>query len=184
MDLISAKVDASTASKKSGKHVYIIQDAKDDTELIITAKHPGDSSQVFVTYLNGSEVATPEAPSKPEKVAKKAEAKPEPIKTKQNKKVKTTSQSAIGAKSPKAVVKKAVKKVAAKKDRKATTHVDAVKKLVAQGAKKVTLSISKALERSKKALLYRASNGSPLGKYYLADYKDKTKQVEFLVKDR
>jgi uncharacterized membrane protein len=93
-----------------------------------------------------------------------------------------TTKTGAKAKLPKAK-KVAAKKVAKKSnDRKAISGEARVKALIANGAKKVTLSIADALKRSAKDSLYRASNGSPLGKYYLADYKDKTKKVEFLVK--
>lgn len=160
MDLISAKVEAAKASKKSRKHCFIVVDA--EGECAISEKHPGPKATIMATYLNGSEVATPAAPEE----AVKKDVGP---KTKTNKKMKA--------------VKKGGKKISAKKaDRKPVTGADVVKTRIAAGAKKQTLSIKKALELAKKgSTLYRASNGSDLGKYYLDGYKNKEKEIEFLV---
>jgi len=73
-------------------------------------------------------------------------------------------------KTKKKAVKKVTKKSAKKNDRKPE-------------GKKVKIKISKAIELAKKgSSVYRASNGSPFGLYYLAKVKDKSREMELIVK--
>lgn len=186
MDLISAKVEAAERSRKDRKPVFV--SVLPDGECELVAKYPGPE-KALAYFVNGSEKPVPsqseiEASVKPAKKETKAKESPD---KKVSKKMKTTSQSAIGAKSPKAKKAggaKGSKPVKKTTDRKAVTGADAIKRLLGAGAKKVTLSVKKALEKSKDNYLYRASNGSPLGKYYLAEYKDKDAEIEFLVKTK
>lgn len=162
MDLISAKVEAAERSRKEKKTVYLF--VQDDGEVELSTKHPGPKATHC--FKNGSEAKLEDVPVEASKPV-------EEPKSKKEKKVKT-NKKAGGAKGSKTAKKTT--------DRKAVTGADAIKRLLGAGAKKVTLSVKKALEKSKDNYLYRASNGSPLGKYYLAEYKDKDAEIEFLVK--
>lgn len=73
---------------------------------------------------------------------------------------------------------KKVKKVAKKKvAKKATAPRKAIE------GKKMKITVKKALELAKKgSQIFRASNGSPFGKYYLDKIQNKEKEMELIVR--
>lgn len=157
LGLIEARVEAAKQTK-SGKTRYIVVDA--DGDCTVEVKSPANLSNLAAVYRNGSEDKTakeftPE-PETAAPVTKKGKAKKEKV-------MKTTKG------------KKAVAKKSAPKDRKAVAM---------PVGKKMKLTVAAALAKAKKgASLYRASNGSPLGTYYLSKYNNKEKEIEFIVKD-
>jgi hypothetical protein len=141
MDLITAKVEAASASK-GGKKVFINVDK--DGECTLGKFDPQAST---VCYSNGSQIPMPK--DEPEEVKQKKTVK----------KVKTKAKKTVA------------KKKAAKKDRKPIE------------GKKMKISVAKALTLAKKgASIYRASNGSPFGAYYLSKVANKDREMELIVK--
>lgn len=156
LGIIEARVEAA-AQSKSGKTRYIIVDG--DGDCTVEKTPPATLSNLAAVYRNGSEdKVAKEFTSEPET---KAEGKTKAPKAKNKKVMKTKG--------------KKVAKKSAPKDRKAVAM---------PSGKKMKLTIAAALAKAKKgASLYRASNGSPLGAYYLSEYKNKEKEIEFIVKD-
>lgn len=159
LGIVEARVEAANQSKKSGKPRYIIVDG--DGDCTVEKTPPATLSNLAAVYRNGSEDKTA------------IEFTSEPVTTEgKTKEPKVKKEKKMKAKKPAA--KKATKP-AAKKDRKAVAMPT---------GKKMKLTIAAALAKAKKgASLYRASNGSPLGAYYLSEYKNKEKEIEFIVKD-
>lgn len=160
LGIVEARVEAANQSKKSGKPRYIVVDA--DGDCTVETKPPATLSNLAAVYRNGSEDKTAiEFTSEP---VTTTEGKTKEPKVKKEKKMKAKKSAAKKATKP-----------AAKKDRKAVAMPT---------GKKMKLTIAAALAKAKKgASLYRASNGSPLGAYYLSEYKNKEKEIEFIVKD-
>lgn len=156
LGVIEAQVEAAKQSK-GGKTRYIVVDA--DGDCTVEVKPPANLSNLAAVYRNGSE----------DKTAKELTPEPETVEP-TTKKGKAKNKKVMKTKTKKAVAKKS-----APKDRKAVTM---------PVGKKMKLTVAAALAKAKKgASLYRASNGSPLGAYYLSKYNNKEKEIEFIVKD-
>lgn len=166
MTLTEAKVAAAKESRSQPNKVfYIVVDAEGEAD-ISTKFAPGATT---AAYKNGGEIAVPESATEATEETQ-AETAPVKVAAAKDKKKAATKKA----------TKKAAKKVAAKKIAPKAKSAD---KKLPEG-KVMEITVAKALEYDKKgASIYRASNGSPLGKYYLAEYKNKDKKLKLIVRE-
>lgn len=165
-EAIDAAKKESRVQKK--KPVYVVLDDEGECEFSLKAK-AGATSHAF---LNGQEIPVPnDNDIKAEGKAPKTSTKPGKVSPKKP----TAKPTAVSKEGENAEVMKNKKQ-----DRKPAKK--AAKKSGMPEGKKMTLTVAKALALAKGgASLYRASNGSPLGAYYLGEYKNKEKEIEFIV---
>lgn len=199
MDLLSAKKEIVEQSRQDKKKTFFI-DVDDEGECSISTTFTKNHS--CAAYRNGSEIALPEDTIVPDlKLSKGKKAKIEkgvdenagPVtaddvslkpKKEITKPVKEGMSNKTTAGAVKPEKKMATKTKAKGKPSKAKKAV-AVKK--AAGAmpegKRQTLTIKKAIELAKKgAMIYRASNGSAFGLYYLEKVKNKDHAMDLIVR--
>lgn len=185
MDLISAKVEAAERSRKDRKPVFV--SVLPDGECELVANYPGPE-KALAYFVNGSEKPVPsqseiEASVKPAKKETKAKESPD---KKVSKKMKTTSQSAIGAKSPKAKKAggaKGSKPAKKPKDRKPRSSKpgEMYGKAVSGASKE--LSVEQIVKALKEGKTVRNKAGFYYSPKFLATRKDKTKKHTVWVRE-
>lgn len=162
MTLQEAKDAAAKESRvQKGKTFFVVVDADGEADLSSKAK----KDATVAAYKGGNEIPFQQPDGKKEapveKKATKAKAAPKDASNQNNEDVKNN--------------KKTTGRKPAKKAAKSATLPE---------GKKKTLTVGEALKLAKKgARIFRASNGSDLGEYYLVKYKDKEKKLDLIVRE-
>lgn len=183
MDLMSAKQSIREKTRvDKGKTLYINVD--DEGECSISDSF--DRSASAYAYKNGNEIALPELTEKSLGGGKLKINKRKVInnQTLENDNLDTTMKSTSDSAIQKKAVKKApVKKSVAKKSASAKKSAPSKKANGLPEGVKMKITVKKAIELAKAgAAIYRASNGSPFGKYYLDKVGNKDREMELIVR--